>query len=61
MEERRGPADFGEEENDDLSNDQQAIENGPEDAGRLVGNGRVAVKSRVNEDAHGPPKETYGM
>jgi hypothetical protein len=43
IEENRGPADFGEEEDEDLSNDQKSIEDGPEDAGRLVGNGRVTV------------------
>jgi len=41
IEEGRGPADFGKEEDDDLSNDQKTVENGPEDTGRLVGNGRI--------------------
>jgi len=41
IEENRGPADFGEEEDDDLSNDQKTVEDGPEDAGRLVRNGRI--------------------
>lgn len=46
MEESRGPTDFGKEEDDNLSNDQEAIEDGPEDTGGLVGNGRVTVKTR---------------
>jgi len=41
IEESRGPTDFGKEEDDDLSNDQKTVENGPEDTGRLVGNGRI--------------------
>ena len=41
MEESRGPADLGEEEEEDLSDDQETVEDGPEDASRLVGNGRV--------------------
>jgi len=41
LEENRGPTDFREEEDDDLSNDQKTVENGPEDAGRLVWNGGV--------------------
>jgi len=41
VEKRRGPSDFGEEEDDDLSDDQKTVENGPEDAGWLVGNGRI--------------------
>lgn len=48
VEESRGPADFGEEEDEDLSDDQEAVEHGPEDACRLVGDGRVAVELRVN-------------
>lgn len=43
MEENRGPADFGEEEDDDLSDDQEAVEDGPEDACRLFGNGRIPM------------------
>jgi len=41
IEESRGPTDFGKEEDDDLSDDQKTVEDGPEDAGRLVGNGRI--------------------
>jgi hypothetical protein len=44
VEESRGPTDFGEEEDDDLSDDQKAVEDGPEDACWLIGNGRVAGK-----------------
>jgi hypothetical protein len=43
MEESGGPTDFGEEEDDNLTDDQKTVENGPEHAGGLVGNGRVAV------------------
>ena len=39
LKESRGPADFRKEEDDDLSNYQKAVEDGPEDAGRLVRNG----------------------
>jgi hypothetical protein len=59
VEEDRGPADFGQEEDGDLSDDQKAIEDSPEDAGRLVGNGRVTV-NRVSGDTHGAWRETYG-
>jgi len=41
IEEARGPTDFGKEEDNDLSDDQETVEDGPEDAGWLVGNGRV--------------------
>lgn len=41
FEKDRGPPDFGQEENDDLSDNQKSIEDGPEDAGGLVGDGRV--------------------
>lgn len=39
LEESRGPTDFGEEEDDNLTDDQKAVEDGPEYAGGLVGNG----------------------
>jgi len=39
LKESRGPTDFRKEEDDDLSNDQKTVEDGPEDAGRLVRNG----------------------
>lgn len=44
MEKCRGPTDFGQEEDDNLSDDQKTVEDGPEDAGGLVGNGRVSIK-----------------
>ena len=44
IEESRGPTDFRKEEDDDLSNDQKTVEDGPEDASRLVGNSRVAIE-----------------
>ena len=59
IEESRGPPDFGKEEDDHLSDNQKTVEDCPEDTGRLVGNGRVAM-DHVREDARGPPKETYG-
>ena len=59
LEESRGPTDFRKEEDDDLSNDQKAVEDGPEDAGWLVGNGRITV-NHVRVDAHGPSRWTYG-
>ena len=59
IKEGRGPTDFGKEEDYDLSNDQKTVEDGPEDAGRLVGNGRIPM-NRVRKDAHGPSRETYG-
>ena len=59
IEESRGPADFGKEENDDLSNDQKTVEDSPEDAGRLIGNGRIPV-NHVRKDALGPFGGTYG-
>ena len=43
LEESRGPTDFREEKDDDLSDDQKAVEDGPEDPSRLVGNGRIAT------------------
>lgn len=42
VEESGGPTDFGEEEDYNLCDDQKAIEDGPEHAGGLVWNGRVA-------------------
>lgn len=44
VEESRGPTDFREEEDGDLSDDQETVEDGPEDASRLVGNGRIAIE-----------------
>lgn len=56
MEESRGPTDFGEEEDDDLPDDQKTVEDGPEDASWLVGNGRFAIeialaRTRVDTEA----------
>jgi hypothetical protein len=39
LEERRRPAELGEEQDDDLEDDEEAVEDRPERAGRLVGNG----------------------
>ena len=37
------PATFGEDEDDDLSDDQQSIDDGPKDSSRLVRDGAVPV------------------
>jgi hypothetical protein len=39
LEERRRPTELGEEEDDDLEDDEEAVEDRPERAGRLVGHG----------------------
>lgn len=39
IEERHGPAALGHKQEDHLEDDQQPVEDGPEDASRLVGNG----------------------
>jgi len=41
IEESRRPADFGKEEDDNLSDDQKTVEDGPEDTSWLIGNGRM--------------------
>jgi len=41
LEERQGPTDFRQEEDDNLSDNQKTIEGGPEHAGGLIGNSRV--------------------
>lgn len=39
VEEGGGPAELGEQEDDDLEEDEQTVDDGPEDAGGLVGHG----------------------
>ena len=41
-EEGRGPADLGEDEDDDLEDDEQPVHDGPEDACRLVRDGATS-------------------
>ena len=60
VEESRGPADFGEEEDNNLSDDQKPVEHGPEYTSRLVGNGRVAMNRVRRRRAWTGSKETYG-
>ena len=42
-EEGGGPADLGEDEDDDLEDDEEAVDDGPEDAGGLVRDGAASA------------------
>ena len=43
VEKRHWPADLGEDEEDDLEDDEQAVDDGPEDACGLIGHRAVPV------------------